>query len=146
MAAVLSRGDDPPDPPLLLLGGPIPPDPPWERPIPPDPLWKREDITGQRAPRQTVARPASRIRTAPATAAARQGAPARTTRPAPEMTIPCTAPPEDAPLVVEPPRGPSRALARAAASTVAVRTPAAAAAAAPAPRRASRTPTARLVT
>src|SRR5580704_6103255 len=103
-------------------------------------------MTGQRGPRQTVTRPASRITTPPATAAARQGAPARMARPAPEMTIPCTAPPEDAPLVVDPPRGPSRALARAAASTVAVRRPAEAATAAPAPRAASTAPTARLTT
>ena len=31
-------GSDPPRPPLLL-GGPIPPDPPWGGPIPPDPPW-----------------------------------------------------------------------------------------------------------
>src|SRR5580704_10252735 len=107
---------------------------------------KREDMTGHRGPRQTVARPASRITTAPATAAARQGAPAKTARPAPEMTIPCTAPPVDAPLVVDPPRGPSRVLARAAASTAAACAPADAATAAPAPRTASRAPTARLAT
>src|SRR5580693_2793285 len=103
-------------------------------------------MTGQRGPRHTVARPASAIATAPATATARQGAPARMTRPGPAMTISCTAPPGDAPLVVDPPRGPSRALARAAASTVAVRTPTDAVTAAPAPRTASSAPTARLVT
>ena len=37
---VLARGDDPPEPPAPLLGGPIPPDPPWEGPIPPDPPWE----------------------------------------------------------------------------------------------------------
>ena len=36
---------------------------------------KRADMTGQREPRQAVARPARTIATAPATAAARQGAP-----------------------------------------------------------------------
>ena len=39
-------GTTPPRPPPLLLflfflGGPIPPDPPWERPIPPDLPWER---------------------------------------------------------------------------------------------------------
>ena len=41
--AVLARGDDPRNPPIL--GGPIPPDPPWGGPIPPDPPW------GGRTPR-----------------------------------------------------------------------------------------------
>src|SRR5271165_1079659 len=36
---VLTRGDDPRSPPLLLPGGPIPPDPPWEGPVPPEPPW-----------------------------------------------------------------------------------------------------------
>src|SRR5581483_9626227 len=82
----------------------------------------RTPMAGQRGPRQAVARPAATIATAPASTATRQGAPARITRPGPAMTIPWTAPPEGEPLVVEPPSGPSRALARAAASTAEVRT------------------------
>ena len=39
------------------------------------PPWKRADMTGQRGPRHAVARPTSTIATAPARAAARQGAP-----------------------------------------------------------------------
>src|SRR6185437_403576 len=106
----------------------------------------RTPIAGQRGPRQAVARPASTIAAAPASTAARQGAPARITRPGPAMTTACTAPPPDEPPVVEPPSGPSRALARAAASTADVRTAAAAATAAPAPSTAIRTPKARLIT
>src|SRR6266581_4303893 len=56
--------------------------------------------------------------------------------PRPAVTISWTAPPEDAPLVVEPPSGPT-ALARAAASTAWARSPARTAAAAPAPSTAS---------
>ena len=102
---------------------------------------KRADMTGQRGPRQAVARPARTIATAPATAAARQAAPAMITRPGPAMTISCTAPPEDAPLVVEPPSGPASAVARAAARTAEVCRLAVLGAG-----TASRTPTARLTT
>ena len=35
--AVLVSGGRPPQTPAFFLGGPIPPDPPWERPIPPNP-------------------------------------------------------------------------------------------------------------
>src|SRR5690242_6194738 len=107
---------------------------------------KRADMTGQRGPRQAVARPASTIAIAPATAAARQGAPAMITRPGPAMTISCTAPPEGAPVVVEPPSGPASALARAAARIAEVCRLDSTAAAVPAPSMASRTPTARLTT
>ena len=82
---------------------------------------KRADMTGQRGPNQAVATPASTIAIAPAMAAARQGAPAMITWPGPATTISCTAPPEGAPLVVEPPSGPDKALARAAARTAEVR-------------------------
>src|SRR5580704_16724277 len=103
-------------------------------------------MTGQRGPRQAVVTPTSTIAIAPAMAAARQGAPARITRPGPATTISCTAPPEGAPLVVEPPSGPDKALARAAARTAEARRLARTAAAVAAPSTASRTPTARLST
>src|SRR5690242_7393157 len=107
---------------------------------------KRADMTGQRGPNQAVATPASTIAIAPAMAAARQGAPTMITWPGPATTIACTAPPEGAPLVVEPPSGPDKALARAAARTAEARRLARTAAAVAAPRTASRTPTARLST
>src|ERR1700704_7088717 len=91
---------------------------------------KRADMTGQRGPRQAVAAPASTIATAPTMAAARQGAPAMIARPGPATTISCTAPPEGEPLVVEPPSGPDKALARAAARTAEARQPTRTAAAA----------------
>src|SRR6185437_3149534 len=104
---------------------------------------KRADMTGQRGPNQAVATPASTIATAPAMAAprqgapamaaARQGAPAMITWPGPATTISCTAPPEGAPLVVEPPSGPDKALARAAARTAEARRLARTAAAVAAP-------------
>src|SRR6185369_11187021 len=100
-------------------------------------LSKRADMTGQRGPRQAVAAPASTIATAPAMAAARQGAPAMIARPGPGMTISCTAPPEGEPLVVEPPSGPDRALARAAARTAEARRLTRTAAAVAAPSAAS---------
>src|SRR5271166_5997576 len=40
---VLTRGDDPRSPPLLLPGGPIPPDPPWGGPAPPPALLQLRD-------------------------------------------------------------------------------------------------------
>src|SRR5215472_3263814 len=104
----------------------------------------RADMTGQRGPRHTVARPARTIATAPPTAAAGQGTPAMMTCPEePAMTIACEAPPGDAPPVVDPPSAPAAASAWAVASTPEADTPAAAATAAPAPRQASRAPATR---
>src|SRR5256884_10009646 len=76
---------------------------------------RRADMTGQRGPRQAGAAPASPIATAPAMAAARQGAPAMIARPGPAPTFSCTAPQEGEPIAVQPPRGPARGLGRAAA-------------------------------
>src|ERR1700722_8915322 len=107
----------------------------------------RADMTGQRGPRPTVARPARMIATAPALATARHGAPAMTAWPdEPAITIGCAALPGELPLVVDPPTAPFDAFALAAARTADARTPVATAAPAPAPRRASRTPTARRAT
>src|ERR1700730_7458025 len=104
-------------------------------------------MTGQRGARQTVARPARMIMTAPRTATARQGAPAMTTWPEdPAMTTACAALPGEVPLVVDPPRAPPAALALAAESTAEAPTPVVAGAAAPAPRTASKAPNARLAT
>ncbi len=78
----------------------------------------RADITGQRGPRHAVARPVSTITTPPQTAAARQGVPVMTACPAaPAMISTCAVPPEEVPLVVDPPGAPDAACARAAAST-----------------------------
>src|SRR5262249_2897643 len=98
---------------------------------------KRAAMTGQRGPRHAAARPTTPIATAPATAAARQGAPATIARPGPAMTISCTEPPDDAPLVVEPPGGPASVLARAAARMAEARRPARTATTVPAPSTAS---------
>ena len=49
----LPGGNDPPRPPLLL-GGPIPPAPPWGGPIPPDPPWEgplAPPVWGEPSPR-----------------------------------------------------------------------------------------------
>src|SRR6202041_2917219 len=101
-------------------------------------------MTGQRGPRQAVARPARTIAAAPAIAAACQGAPVSRAWPGePAMTMACDAPPGEVPPVVDPPSAPAEAPAWAVARTVEADTPAPAATAAPAPRTASRAPAAR---
>src|ERR1700750_1820052 len=75
-------------------------------------LSNRADMTGQRRPPQAGRARARTHANAPA-----QARPPTTPRAARATTISCTAPPEGEPLVVDPPSGPDRALARAAAKT-----------------------------
>src|ERR1700733_13230186 len=98
-------------------------------------------MTGQRGPRQAVARPARTIAAAPAIAAACQGAPVSRAWPGePAMTMACDAPPGEVPPVVDPPSAPAEAPAGAGPGTLEPRPPAPAPPAAPAPRTASRPP------